>query len=571
MATETQAWPWLTSYPAGIAWDMRFPERSLVAYLEDSVARFPERPCLDFLGKSYSYGEVGDLVRRASQGFAALGIGPGSRVGLMLPNTPYYAIAFYAVLRAGGTVVNINPLYAERELQRLIDDSGATVVLTLDLRPIWDVLERLRGKTALETIVTCPMAEILPFAKSLLYRAFRRRASAHPARGKGHLWFDELVANDGTMSARPVDPRRDVAVLQYTGGTTGVPKGAMLSHANLAANMLQCRAWFPHFTPGAERTVAVLPFFHVFAMTVLLNLPISIGEEIVLLPRFELTQLLKTIDRKRPTTFAGVPTLFTAMMGAKHLNRYDLTSIRSCISGGAPLPVELKAQFEALTSCTLVEGYGLSETSPVVTCNPLSGINKPGSVGLPVPGTIVEIVSLDDPDRVLPIGERGEVTVRGPQVMLGYWKNPEATAQVLRKGRLYTGDVGFLDRDGYLFLVDRIKDMIKAGGYNVYPRVIEEAIYTNPKVRECIVVGVPDPYRGQTIKAFIAVQEDQHLDEAELTAFLKDKLSPMEMPKLVEFRESLPKTLIGKPSKQALLDEEQARAARSKPTGRSGA
>jgi long-chain acyl-CoA synthetase len=486
----------------------------------------------------------------------------------MLPNTPYYVIAYFGVLRAGGTVVNINPLYAERELHHLIEDSGAEVVLTLDLRPIWDVLERLRGKTALKTIVTCPMAEILPFAKSLLYRAFRRRQSAHPAPGKEHIWFGELVGNDGSMPARPIDPKRDVAVLQYTGGTTGVPKGAMLSHANLVANMLQCRAWFPHFTPGAERTVAVLPFFHVFAMTVLLNLPISIGEEIVLLPRFELTRLLKTIHRKRPTTFAGVPTLFTAMLGAKHLKRYDLTSIRSCISGGAPLPVELKAQFEALTGCTLVEGYGMSETSPVVACNPLTGVNKPGSVGMPLPGTTVEIVSLDDADRALPIGERGEVAVRGPQVMLGYWKNPEATAQVLRNGRMRTGDVGFLDRDGYLFLVDRIKDLIKAGGYNVYPRVIEEAIYTNPRVKECIVIGIPDPYRGQTIKAFIALHPGQHLDEKELIAFLRDKLSPMEMPKLVEFRESLPKTLIGKPSKQALMDEEQARAARAKPAGR---
>ena len=568
MAIGAQARPWLGSYPAGIAWDMGFPERSLVAYLDDSVARFPDRPCLDFFGKSYSYAEVGDLVRRAAQGFAALGIAPGTRVGLMLPNTPYYVIAYFGVLRAGATVVNINPLYAERELHHLIEDSGAEVVLTLDLRPIWDVLERLRGRTALKTVVTCPMAEILPFAKSLLYRAFRRRQSAHPAPGKGHIWFDELVRNDGGMPARPIDPKRDVAVLQYTGGTTGVPKGAMLSHANLVANMLQCRAWFPHFTPGAERTVAVLPFFHVFAMTVLLNLPISIGEEIVLLPRFELTRLLKTIHRKRPTTFAGVPTLFTAMLGAKHLKRYDLTSIRSCISGGAPLPVELKAQFEALTGCTLVEGYGMSETSPVVACNPLTGINKPGSVGMPLPGTTVEIVSLDDADRALPIGERGEVAVRGPQVMLGYWKNPEATAQVLRNGRMRTGDVGFLDRDGYLFLVDRIKDLIKAGGYNVYPRVIEEAIYTIPKVKECIVIGVPDPYRGQTIKAFIALHPGQHLDEKELIAFLRDKLSPMEMPKLVEFRESLPKTLIGKPSKQALMDEEQARAARAKPTGR---
>ncbi len=562
MATEAPAWPWLKAYPRGIAWDMVFPEQPLTRFLDDSVARFPERPCLDFLGKTYSYREVGELVRRAAKGFAGLGVGPGRRVGLMLPNTPYYVIAYYAVLRAGGTAVNINPLYAEREVRHLIEDSGCAIVATLDLKLTYDVLARLRGTTPLQTIVICPMAEILPFPKNVFYRVFKRGGSARPRPAPGNVWFSALIDNDGVMEARAVDARRDVALLQYTGGTTGVPKGAMLSHANLAANTLQCRAWFLHFRPGEERTVAVLPFFHVFAMTALMNLPIAVGAEINLLPRFELRRLLKTIHRKKPTTFAGVPTLFTAISGAKHLRRYDLTSIRSCISGGAPLPVEVKAQFEALTGCTLVEGYGLSETSPVVTCTPLEGLNKPGSVGLPVPGTVVEIVALDDPGRLMPIGERGEVVVRGPQVMLGYWGDPEATADVLKEGRLRTGDVGFLDQDGYLFLVDRIKDMIKAGGYNVYPRVIEEAIYQHPKVLECIVIGVPDPYRGQTIKAFIAPRPGAALDERELLAFLKDKLSPIEMPKMIEFRASLPKTLIGKPSKMALLEEEAAKSAR---------
>jgi long-chain acyl-CoA synthetase len=301
-------------------------------------------------------------------------------------------------------------------------------------------------------------------------------------------------------------------------------------------------------------------------MTVVMNLSLAAGAEIVLLPRFDLKELLKTIHHKRPTSFPGVPTLFTAINGAKHLDRYDLTSIRSCISGGAPLPVEVKAQFEALTHCILVEGYGLSETSPVTACNPLEGVNKPGSVGPPLPGTVVEIVSVDDPTRVLGLGERGEICVRGPQVMLGYWGQPEATADVLRGGALRTGDIGYLDEEGYLFLVDRIKDVIIAGGYKIYPRLVEEAIFQHPQVRECIVIGVPDRYRGQTVKAFVVLREGEHLTAEDLTKFLRERLSPIEMPKLIEFRASLPRTLIGKPSKRALELEEAARASGQKPS-----
>jgi long-chain acyl-CoA synthetase len=337
----------------------------------------------------------------------------------------------------------------------------------------------------------------------------------------------------------------------------------MLTHQNLTANTLQCLRWFPGMRPGQECALAVLPFFHVFAMTVAMNLSIACGTEIVLLPRFEIKSLLAAIRRKRPTTMPGVPTLFTAVYAQAAARHVDLTSIKSCISGGAPLPLEIKGKFEAATGCTLVEGYGLSETSPVVACNPLKGTNKPGSVGLPLPDTIVEIVSLDDPTRLVAPGERGEVTVRGPQVMAGYWRKADATAAVFSGGRLRTGDVGYLDADGYLFLVDRIKDIIIAGGYKIYPRNIEEAIYQNPKVAECIVLGIADPYRGQTVKAYVACTAGAQLDEKELLAFLKTRLSPIEMPKVVEFRAALPKTLIGKPSKKALVEEEAERQARA--------
>lgn len=557
--------PWLKSYPPGIVWDADFPAQPVTKLLDDAVERFGDRPCLDFLGNVSAYHTVGDLVRRAAKGFAALGVRPGVRVGLMLPNTPYYVIAYFGVLRAGGTVVNINPLYVEREIRQLVGDAACSIVVTLDLKLTYDVLERLRDGNPLKALVVCPMADILPFAKGMLYRALRRRDLAEVAADEVHIAFAALTDNDGRFDPPAVDPIRDVAVLQYTGGTTGTPKGAMLSHGNLVANVRQCMAWFPEFRPGEERTLAVLPFFHVFAMTVVMNLSLAAGAEIVLLPRFDLKELLKTIHHKRPTSFPGVPTLFTAINNAKHLERYDLTSIRSCISGGAPLPVEVKAQFEGLTGCTLVEGYGLSETAPVVACNPLRGVNKPGSVGPPMPGTVIDIVSVEDPGRVLGSGERGEVRVRGPQVMLGYWAQPEATADVLRNGALRTGDIGYLDEDGYLFLVDRIKDVVIAGGYKIYPRLVEEAIFQHPKVRECIVIGVPDPYRGQTVKAFVVLREGEQLTAEDLTEFLRQRLSPIEMPKLIEFRESLPKTLIGKPSKRALEQEEAARAQVQKP------
>jgi len=557
--------PWLKAYPPGIDWHARFPEEPLHRFLAESVARFGDRPCLDFLGRTYSYAEVGRLVRRVAKGLAGIGVGKGTRVGLMLPNTPYYVIAYYAVLEAGGTVVNLNPLYAPPEVRHLVSDAEVEVMLSLDFPAHYAMVAPLIGTTTLRKIVLCPMAEILPRAKSVLYRLMKRADIAHAPRDASHLTFADLVANDGSFAPAPVDPLRDVAVLQYTGGTTGVPKGAMLTHQNLVANARQCLAWFPDIELGRERVLAVLPFFHVFAMTVAMNLTILSGGEITLLPRFEIKTLLAAIRRKRPTTMPAVPTLFTAIFSHPAIDKVDLTSIRSCISGGAPLPVEVKRRFEAMTGCTVVEGYGLSETSPVVACNPLRGVNKPGSVGLPMPGTSIEIASTDAPAQLVPQGERGEIAVRGPQVMAGYWRKPEATQAVLSGGRLRTGDVGYLDAEGYLFLVDRIKDIIIAGGYKIYPRNVEEAIYQNPKVAECIVLSVDDPYRGETVKAYVAPVAGATLDEKELLAFLKDKLSPIETPKLFEFRQSLPKTLIGKPSKKALMEEEAARRAGATP------
>ncbi len=553
----------LPAYPPEVDWAAPLPEHPLDGLLDDAVRRFPGRPCLDFLDRKYSFAEIGNLVARAAKGLRGLGVGKGTRVGLFLPNTPYYVICYFAVLKAGGTVVNFNPLYAEQEVRHLVADSGVEIMVTLDLAVLYKVVARTLETARLRRIVVCPMADILPFPKNWLFRLFKRReVSAWPS-DAAHLSFAALIANDGVDNAPPaaIDPRRDIAVLQYTGGTTGTPKGAMLTHYNLVANAVQCQLWFHGVADGGERVLAVLPFFHVFAMTSAMNFGIAAGAEIIMLPRFELTTLLRTIARKKPTIFPGVPTIYTAINNSSQTAKYDLSSIRSCISGGAPLPVEVKAAFEKLTGCILVEGYGLSETSPVVACNPFGGANKPGSVGLPMPGTTIDVVALGEaPARLLPQGERGEICVRGPQVMAGYWGKPAETAQVLVDGRLHTGDVGYLDADGYLFLVDRIKDVIIASGYKIFPRNVEEAIYQHPAVAECIVIGVADPYRGQTVKAFVVRAAGRQLEEAELIAFLADKLSPMELPKQIVFRDSLPKTAIGKLSKKDLIAEEARRA-----------
>ena len=549
--------PWLAHYPAGIDWAMPIAPQPLDAMFDAAAARFAARPCLDFLGRRYTYAEVADLVNRAAKGFQQLGVGPGSKVGLCLPNTPYYVICFFAVLKAGGTVVNVNPLYVEREIAHQIEDSGTDLMVTLDLRQVYPRVGAMLGQTRLKRIVVCRMDGILPRVKGLLFKVLKRSEMAPIPADDAHVPFESLIANDGAVRPAVLDPRTHVAVLQYTGGTTGVPKGAMLTHANLSANLQQVLAWFPGVRVGEERMLAALPFFHVFAMTVVMNLGIAAGAELILLPRFDPKQVLKTIAKRRPTLFPGVPTMYKALIGHPDVRKRPMTSIRYCISGGAPLPLELKRQFEAITGCVLVEGYGLTEASPVSTANPLTGVNKEGSIGLPLPGVSVEIRALDDVARVLPPGEKGEVVIAGPHVMAGYWGRPEDTAQTIVGGWLRTGDVGIMDEDGYVFLMDRLKDLILCGGYNVYPRVIEEAVYLHPDVEAVTVIGIPDEYRGQSPKAFVQRRPGSTLDAEALKAFLADKLSRIEMPRAIEFRDELPKTLIGKLSKKELIAEEQ--------------
>ena len=549
---------WERAYPEGIDWRADIPQYPLGEMFDRAVADYPDRYACEFLGKRLTYGQMGSLVARAAKGLQAMGVTKGSHVGLFLPNTPYSIIFYFAILKCGGVVVNFNPLYADAEIRKMIGEADVEFMVTLDLAILYEKLVPMLEETGLKRIVMCRMAGMLPFPKSLLFPYVRAKELARVPRDGRHVWFDRLIDNDGVLA--PVDiGTGDLAVLQFTGGTTGIPKAAMLTHGNLSANVEQCALWFLGAKRGEESILGVLPLFHVFAMTVVMNLGIRFAAEIVLLPRFDLQTTIKTIHKQRPTLFPAVPTIYTAINNFPDLDKYDISSLRMCFSGGAPLPIEVKQTFEARTGCKLVEGYGLSETSPVASANPLFGLNKMGSIGVPMPGTVTELISLEDRKTPVPLGERGEVCLSGPQVMSGYWKRDKESAETLRDGRLHTGDVGYMDEDGYTYIVDRIKDLILAGGYNVYPRNVEEAIYQHPDVAECVVAGVTDAYRGQTVKAYITLQPGKSMDLEDLSAFLQDKLSPIEIPKLLEIREELPKTIIGKLNRKALVDEENAR------------
>jgi len=553
--------PWEKSYPEGLAWDMTIPVTPVSAILDTAVTAWPDSPCLEFLGKRYSYAEIGELVAKAAKGFQALGVSKGMPVGLFLPKSAYYVICYYAILKAGGTVVNFNPLYAEPEIARQIEDSGARIMVTMNLNTLYPKVARRLDDTCLEKLVVCGMGRALPFTKRALFMLFKRREVAATPVDDAHIRFSKLIDNDGIPAAVEIDPERDVAVMQYTGGTTGLPKAALLTHANITANTAQVQSWASVITTGQERVLAVLPLFHVFGMTGVMNLALAQGSEILLLPRFKVTETLTAIDKEKPTVFLGVPTIYSAINEHKELDNYDLSSLKFCISGGAPLPLAIRTKFEAVTGCTLVEGYGLSEAGPVVTINPFTGEGPENSAGLPLPGTLVEIVSTEDPERIMPLGETGEICVTGPQVMAGFWNRPEETEEALRGGRLRTGDIGYLDQDGYLYIVDRIKDLIITGGFNVYPRMVEEAIYQHPAVAEVAVCGVPDRHRGEVVKAFVKLTEGVALTGTELRGFLKDKLAPFEIPRKVEFREDIPKTLVGKPLRRQLVEEEKQRQA----------
>ncbi len=546
----------------------RLRPRLLTELLDHAVANHPERVCIDFFGREWSYARIGNLVDRVAAGLQAQGLEKGDRFGLCMPNTPYSVILYFAVLRAGATVVNLNPLYSESEVEFLVTDSGAKMVAVPDLEMIhakvaaaWGKPDEA-GKVALEKIVLCPMAHVLPFWKGLGLRTLKRSTLARRQAHVGYCDYRDLAAHRASPVPVAQHPD-DVAVLQYTGGTTGRPKGAMLTHANLAANSAQMMLHVGEERAVQERTLGVLPLFHVFALTCVLNFGVDTAAELLLLPRFDMDEVLKAIARKPPTQIFGVPTIYNALGSLPDGRVPDLSMVRTSISGGAPLPLDLRMQYEKRTGSPVSEGYGLTEASPIITSNPMPGRGpvKENSAGPAFPHTIIEIRDPETGECCKGVGEKGEICARGPQVMKGYWNRPDATADTFVDGALKTGDIGYLDKDGYLFIVDRIKDLILCSGYNVYPRVIEDAAYEHPAVKEAIAIGIPDDYRGEAPKLFIALHPGEDLDAGQLHQFLKMRLSPIEMPDAYEFRDELPKTLVGKLEKKQLVAEEKAKAA----------
>jgi long-chain acyl-CoA synthetase len=570
-ATDTQgraSYQWLKRYPSGIDWNQTFAPAPLYELFDAAAARFAARPCTNFLGKVLTYRDIAGMVDRAAAGLQKLGVGKGTKVGLLMPNCPTYIVYYFGTLKAGGTIVNYNPLYTLEELSFQVKDSETELMVTLDLKLLFDKVEGLMKAGTLKRAIVASFPALLPGPKSVLFKLFKGKELAHPAKSPvaANVISDaEVLRNDGKYQRQTIDPLNDVAVLQYTGGTTGTPKGAMLTHANVSINSRQGAAWAPNLVPGQERTLAALPFFHVFAMTAVMNFALAQGAEIVIMPRFVLDDAMALITKTRPTVMPGVPTMFIAMLNHPKLKSFDLSSLKFCLSGGAPLPVEVKEKFEKLTGCKVVEGYGLSEASPSVTCNPLDGPVKEGSIGQPLPGTIVSLRDLADPTKEVPLGEKGEICVKGPQVMKGYWKRPEETANQFVGDYLRTGDVGVMDEEGFIFIVDRIKDLIICSGYNVYPRRIEEAIYEHPAVEEVTVIGIKDDYRGEAPKAFIKLKAGMSATADDIRKHLEPKISKIETPTEIEFRDALPKTMIGKLSKKELkAEEDQRRKAKGK-------
>jgi long-chain acyl-CoA synthetase len=553
--------PWLSHYPKGVSWHESFYGKPLYFLLDEAARNWPENIALEFFGKTYSYAKLKEMVDRIARGMQGIGVKKGTRVGLFMPNCPQFVMCYYAILKCGGTVVNFNPLYSSKEIAHQLKDAHVEVMVTVNLRLTYAKLVPFIGNSSIRKIIMCQFQEAMGLTKRALFTAAKQKDILNAPKDSYHVALNDLLASPDLVVSPNTLPESDIAVLQYTGGTTGVPKGTMLTHTNLYVNVQQCTRWMVGLEPGAETMMAVIPFFHVFAMTVCLNLAIASGMRIIIHPKFDLKMLLKDIADKRPTLMPGVSTLYATINNTKGIEKYDLSSIKMCISGGGPLPVDVKNRFERLTGAKLVEGYGLTESSPVTHCNPLVGTNKTGSIGLPLPGTLCEIIDKDDRASVMKTGEVGEICIRGPQVMRGYLDQQDETDNVIRNGRLHTGDLGYMDDDGYFFIVDRLKEMIIVGGYNVYPRNVEEVIYTHQAVAECAVVGLDHPTRGQMIKAYIVLKDGEKCEEAEMKAYLKGKMSAYAVPHAIEFRASLPKSMIGKILKKELVAEEKAKHA----------
>lgn len=549
---------WQALYPEEIPTSIAYDEKPLHGFLEESAEANPEKKALHFMGKEMTYQELYTQAKKMAHYLQDLGVKKGDRVAIMLPNCPQAVISYYAILLSGGIVVQTNPLYKERELEYQMKDSGATVLICLDI--LVPRVTNVRDNTDLEHVIVTGIKDYLPFPKNLIYPFIQKKQYNMVVKveqsEETHVWQQMLENTSPDFQKIEVNPMEDLALLQYTGGTTGFPKGVMLTHYNLVANVQMSKAWMYKMNDGEQTVLGVLPFFHVYGMTTVMNIAIMQGSKMVLMPNFDPGKTLQAIDKHKPTLFPGAPTMYIALLNHPDLKKYDLSSIEACMSGSAPLPKEVQEQFESITGGKLVEGYGLTETSPVTHANFIWGDRVNGSVGVPWPDTDCKIVDMEIGEEA-DTGEVGEIAVKGPQVMRGYWNNQEETEQVLKDGWFHTGDIGYVDEKGYFYIVDRKKDMIIASGFNIYPREVEEVIYEHESVQEAVVAGVPDPYRGETVKAYVVLKEGHQVTEEELNEFCREHLAVFKVPKLYEFRSELPKTTIGKILRRQLIDEEK--------------
>ncbi|MES1037980.1 MULTISPECIES: long-chain-fatty-acid--CoA ligase [Peribacillus] len=551
--------PWQAIYPEQIPAVLSYEDKPLYSFLKESAEEFPDKVSIHFQGKELTFREVHESALKFAAYLKSIGLQKGERVAVMLPNCPQGVISFFGILMAGGVVVQTNPTYTERELEYQMKDSGAKIILAMDI--LFPRVSAVASRTEIEHIIVTAIKEYLPFPKNLIYPFIQKKQYGIVINveheGNHHLFSEIMKRKIAEEVTVPIDVDNDLALLQYTGGTTGFPKGVMLTHKNLLANTKMCNAWLYKNKRGEERILAILPFFHVYGMTTVLVLSVMEGNTMIIMPKFDVKATLKTIQKQKPTMFPGAPTMYIGLLNHPDIAKYDLSSINACISGSASLPLEVQEQFEKITGGKLVEGYGLSETSPVTHANFIWDQPRvKGSIGLPWPDTDAVILSLENFEE-LPPNEIGEIAIKGPQVMQGYWNRPDETEKTFKNGWLLTGDLGYMDEQGFFYVVERKKDTIIAGGFNIYPREVEEVLYEHEAIQEVVVAGIPDPYRGETVKAYVVLKKNARATEEELNEFARKNLASYKVPRSYEFRNELPKTTIGKILRRVLIEEEK--------------
>jgi len=559
---------WFKHYEPGVPHTIKYPDITLHQMLQETAKRFPEKTAIIFAGafddhRKVNYKRLDEDSNKLANALIGMGVEKGDRVALLMPNCPQFVISYYAVLKAGAIVVATNPLYSPREIELQFKDSGAETVIVLSL--FYKTVISVKDRTKIKNVIITNIKEYLPPQSRKAFAVFKERQEGHFVRvpkKEGIYKFQDLLRSSNSVPPKIRTGHNDIAMFQYTGGTTGISKAAVALHRSVLANVHQLRSWaIPlNLKDGKESIMGVMPLFHVYGMVTVMLFSVHGGAAMILLPRFETEQVLINLDKYKPTFFPGVPTMYVAINSHPNVGKYDLHSIKACVSGAAPLPVEVQQEFEKLSGGKLVEGFGLSETAVVTHCAPLTGKRKAASIGVPLPDVEAKIMDIDTGKKEMPIGEIGELAIKAPQVMKSYWNRDDETELVLRNGWLYTGDMAKMDEDGFFFIVDRKKEMILAGGFNIYPREVEEVLYEHPKIREAVAYGVPDPYRGETVKVAIVLKEGETVTEDEIVEFCRERLARYKVPKLIEFRDSLPKTIIGKILRRVLVEEEEKKA-----------